>query len=293
MFYTSIWMTLTLKYFTINHAAAQHHFVKRTDRVYFKYNAFNKWSYFLLFSNNGDKIQPITEKITKKPEWLYFFKLMSKELDISVTLKAALTLDGKIATASGHSKWITGEAARHKVHELRHQNDAVLVGINTVIADDPELTVRGIAKGNSPVRIVLDSMARIPENSRIFQNDGIPVIIATGNKALSRKWPNLPNLKILTSPTATPEITWILSELHKLGLKSLLVEGGSFTYASFLKSGAVDRLVLFVGPKIIGGQQALSWCGELGVDQLDQALQIDINSVSAVGEDFLIDAKIK
>ena len=218
---------------------------------------------------------------------------MSKELGITVTLKAALTLDGKIATASGHSKWITGEAARHKVHELRNKNDAVLVGINTVIADDPELTVRGIAKGNSPVRIVLDSMARIPENSRIFQNDGIPVIIATGNKALSRKWPNLPDLKILTSPTATPEITWLLSELHKLGLKSLLVEGGSFTYASFLKSSAVDRLVLFIGPKIIGGQEALSWCGELGVDQLDQALQIDIISITAVGEDWLIDAKIK
>ena len=123
---------------------------------------------------------------------------MSKELGIKVTLKAALTLDGKIATASGNSKWITGEAARQKVHELRNKNDAVLVGINTVISDDPELTVRGIAKGNSPVRIVLDSMARIPENSRIFQNDGIPVIIATGNKAISRKWPNLPNLTILT-----------------------------------------------------------------------------------------------
>ena len=247
----------------------------------------------MLFSDNGDKIQSITEKLTKKPEWFYFFKLMSKELGIKVTLKAALTLDGKIATASGHSKWITGDAARHKVHELRNQNDAVLVGINTVIADDPELTVRGIENGNSPVRIVLDSKARIPVNSRIFQIDGTPVIIATGNKALSRKWPNLPDLKILTSPTATPEITWILSELHKLGLKSLLVEGGSFTYASFLKSGAVDRLVLFVGPKIIGGQQALSWCGELGVDRLNQAIQIEINSITAVGEDWLIDAKIK
>ena len=247
----------------------------------------------MLFSDNGDKIQSITEKLTKKPEWFYLFKLMSKELGIKVTLKAALTLDGKIATASGHSKWITGEAARQKVHELRNQNDAVLVGINTVIADDPELTVRGIENGNSPVRIVLDSKARIPVNSRIFQNDGTPVIIATGNKALSRKWPNLPNLKILTSPTATPEITWILSELHKLGLKSLLVEGGSFTYARFLKSGAVDRLVLFIGPKIIGGQEALSWCGELGVDQLDHALQIDISSITPVGEDWLIDAKIK
>ena len=218
---------------------------------------------------------------------------MIKELGVKVTLKAAITLDGKIATASGHSKWISGIAARKKVHELRNQNDAVLVGINTVIADDPELTVRGIANGNSPVRVVLDSMARIPENSRIFKSDGTPVIIFTGRKALSRKWPNLPDLKILTSPTDTPEITWILSELHKLGLRSLLVEGGSFIYASFLKIRAVDRLVLFISPKIMGGQDALSWCGELGVDQLDQAMQIEISSITTLGEDFLIDGKIK
>ena len=218
---------------------------------------------------------------------------MNKELGIKVTLKAAITLDGKIATASGHSKWITGEAARQKVHELRNQNDAVLVGINTVIADDPELTVRGITNGNSPVRIVLDSMARIPENSKIFKSDGTPVIIFTGNKALSRKWPNLKDITILTSPTSTPEIKWILSELQNLGLKSLLVEGGSFINSSFLRSGAVDRILLFIGAKIIGGQDALSWCGELGVDQLDQAIQIDISSITSVGEDWLIDAKIK
>ncbi len=218
---------------------------------------------------------------------------MHKELGINVTLKVALTLDGKIATASGNSKWITGEAARNKVHELRNQNDAVLVGINTVIADDPELTVRGIANGNSPDRIILDSMARIPKNSRVFKNDGTRVIIITGNKALAREWPNLPDLIILTSPTRTPEIIWILSELHKLGLNSLLVEGGSCIYASFLKSSAVDRLVLFIGSKIIGGQDALSWCGELGVEKLGQAMQIKISSITAVGEDWLIDGKIK
>ncbi len=218
---------------------------------------------------------------------------MCKELGINVTLKVALTLDGKIATASGNSKWITGEAARNKVHELRNQNDAVLVGINTVIEDDPELTVRGIANGNSPDRIILDSMARIPKNSRVFKNDGTRVIIITGNKALAREWPNLPDLIILTSPTRTPEIIWILSELHKLGLKSLLVEGGSCIYSSFLKSSTVDRLLLFIGSKIIGGQDALSWCGELGVDRLDQAMQIKISSITAVGEDWLIDGKIK
>ena len=81
--------------------------------------------------------------------------------------------------------------------------------------------------------------------------------------------------------------------MHKLGFKSLLVEGGSCTYASFLRSGIVDRLVLFIGAKIIGGQDALSWCGELGVEKLDQAMQIEISSITAVGEDWLIDGKIK
>ena len=136
-------------------------------------------------------------------------------------------------------------------------------------------------------------MARIPENSKIFKSDGTPVIIFTGNKALSRKWPDLKDITILTSPTSTPEIKWILSELQNLGLKSLLVEGGSFINSSFIRSGAVDRLLLFIGAKIIGGQDALSWCGELGVDQLDQAMQIEISSITAVGEDWLIDGKIK
>ena len=109
---------------------------------------------------------------------------MTKNSGIIVTLKAAATLDGKIATATGHSKWITGEAARQKGHELRNENDAILVGINTVLTDDPELTVRGIQEGSSPVRIVLDSKARIPEQSRVFQQDGVPVVIVTGRNSL-------------------------------------------------------------------------------------------------------------
>lgn len=218
---------------------------------------------------------------------------MSKETGITVTLKAAVTLDGKIATASGNSKWITGETARHKVHQLRNENDAVLVGINTVIADDPELNVRGIDDGKSPARIVLDSKAKIPEHSRVFNNDGVPVVIVTGKQAESRKWPDLPTLSILSAPTIIPETNWVLAELKKLGLKSLLVEGGSLIYASFLKNLCVDQLVLFIAPKIIGGQESLSWCGNLDVDLLDQALQLDIRSVTAVGEDWMIEAKIK
>ncbi len=196
---------------------------------------------------------------------------MTKNSGIIVTLKAATTLDGKIATATGHSKWITGEAARQKGHELRNENDAVLVGINTVLTDDPELTVRGIDGGRSPVRIVLDSKGRIPEQSRVFQEDGVPVVIVTGNHAPLRKWPELAELTILTAPTRTPVILWVLSEIRKLGMNSLLVEGGSLIHASFIKSNTVDQLALFLAPKVIGGQEALSWCGNLEVDTVNEA----------------------
>ena len=218
---------------------------------------------------------------------------MTKNSGIIVTLKAATTLDGKIATSTGHSKWITGEAARQKGHELRNGNDAILVGINTVLADDPELTVRGIDGGRSPVRIVLDSKGRIPEQSRVFQEDGVPVVIVTGNHAPLRKWPELAQLTILTAPTRTPDILWVLSEIRKLGMNSLLVEGGSLIHASFIKSNTVDQLALFLAPKVIGGQEALSWCGNLGVDSVDDAPKMEISSVTALGEDWMISAIIK
>ena len=218
---------------------------------------------------------------------------MKQSTGIKVTLKAAVTVDGKIATGSGHSKWITGEAARLKAHQLRHENDAILVGINTVLTDDPELIVRGIEEGRSPVRIVLDSKARIPEQSRLFQNDGVPVIIITGNQAPSRNWPELAELKIIEAPEETPDILWVLSELKKLGLKSLLVEGGSLIHASFLKSNCVDQLALFMAPKIIGGQDSLSWCGDLNVENVNDACQLDIFSITPLGEDWFISAKLK
>ena len=218
---------------------------------------------------------------------------MKQSTGITVTLKAAASVDGKIATGTGHSKWITGDVARQKAHQLRHENDAILVGINTILTDDPELTVRGIEKGRSPVRIVLDSKARIPEQSRVFQNDGVPVIIITGNQAPSRNWPERAELKIIRAPAETPDILWVLSELRKHGLKSLLVEGGSLIHASFLKSKSVDHLALFMAPKIIGGQDSLSWCGDLNVDNVNDACQLGISSITPLGEDWFILAKLK
>jgi diaminohydroxyphosphoribosylaminopyrimidine deaminase/5-amino-6-(5-phosphoribosylamino)uracil reductase len=127
----------------------------------------------------------------------------------------------------------------------------------------------------------------------VFQNDGVPVIIITGNQAPSRNWPELAELKIIHAPVETPDILWVLSELKKLGLKSLLVEGGSLIHASFLKSNCVDQLALFLAPKIIGGQDALSWCGDLNVDNVNDACQLDISSITPLGEDWFISAKLK
>ena len=108
-----------------------------------------------------------------------------------------------------------------------------------------------------------------------------------------RIWPELAELTILTAPTRTPDILWVLSEIRKLGMNSLLVEGGSLIHASFIKSNTVDQLALFLAPKVIGGQEALSWCGNLGVDSVDDAPQMGISSVTALGEDWMISAIIK
>jgi len=218
---------------------------------------------------------------------------MKNLTEINVTLKAAISLDGKIATASGKSKWITGETARNKVHELRNENDAILVGINTVLADDPQLNVRGIIDGKSPIRIVLDSKARIPKQSQVFKNDGVPVIIIKGNKAPHKIWPKLADLEIIEAPSETPEILWVMSELSKFGIKKLLVEGGSMIHASFLKSNCVNNIALFLAPKIIGGQDALSWCGNLNIGNIEEILQTEIISITPVEEDILILAKFK
>ena len=105
---------------------------------------------------------------------------------IQVTLKAAITLDGKIATAGGDSKWITGESARLEGHRLRSQHDAILVGINTVLKDNPSLTTRGIPNGRSPTRIILDSKGRLPSVSKVLEDDGVQVIQVIGMKSIQQ-----------------------------------------------------------------------------------------------------------
>jgi diaminohydroxyphosphoribosylaminopyrimidine deaminase / 5-amino-6-(5-phosphoribosylamino)uracil reductase len=205
---------------------------------------------------------------------------------IRVTLKAAISLDGKIACSNGDSKWITSNAARLEAHRLRCENDMILIGINTVLKDDPSLNVRGIEGGKSPVRVILDSHARLPSWSRVLVNDGIKIIHVTGNESVSTFLELNHNLENLQSPSPRPDIEWLLDHLQQRGYRKLLVEGGGEVHASFIKSGFVSELHLFIAPKIIGGQNARSWCAELGIKKVADSNAWNILSIEPVGQDF-------
>lgn len=191
-----------------------------------------------------------------------------------VTLKAAASLDGRIATGTGHSQWITGEAARARGHLLRADHDAILVGIGTVIADDPSLTCRlpGL-QDRSPVRVVLDSHLRIPEESALVRTAReAPVWVVCRDDAdrgrmdvLTRA--GLDVMPVSADDSGRPDPNRVLRGLGDRGLTRLLIEGGAAVSASFLGRGLVDRLSWFRAPRLIGGD-GIPAIGALGVDKL-------------------------
>ena len=190
-----------------------------------------------------------------------------------VRLKAAATLDGKIATRHGESKWITGEAARALGRRLRGAADGVVVGIGTALADDPRLTVRE-AGSRDPARIVLDSAARLPLTAHCLQPDGARRIVVAGNAAPAGRVDALraAGVEVLAMPTVRPEPKVFLPALARMGLRSLLAEGGGRVHASLIAQGAADELWLFLSGRIMGDAAAPSWCGDLaGADRLGLA----------------------
>lgn len=166
-----------------------------------------------------------------------------------VTLKLATSLDGRIATASGESQWITGEAARMEGHRLRAAHDAVLVGIETVLADDPELTARLPGRPvDQPLRVVLDSRLRTPPTARVANGDSLILTVVEpapiGTAAVER----------VEADHGRPSVTASLAALKRRGVSSVLIEGGGQVAASFLRAGVVDRLEWFRAPILLGGE---------------------------------------
>ena len=212
-----------------------------------------------------------------------------------VTVKAAMTLDGKIATAGGESKWITGEKARAHGMKLRLGSDAILAGINTILADDPSLTAR--VKMEKPIRrIVLDSMARTPLTAKVVNDDFAALTtIVVGRLAPKQRLAALSKrVNVLVAPTAKAEIDlrWLLKKLGAENVTSLLVEGGGEVNASFLLGGLAQRVTLFYAPKILGGRDARKGVAGDGANSLGEAIQLRAAEWRKLGEDLLLTARV-
>ena len=210
-----------------------------------------------------------------------------------VTAKFAMSLDGKIATRTGDSKWITGEESRRYVHELRARSDAIMAGIGTVIADDPQLTARrpdGTPLPRQPLRVVVDSSGRIPLESALLRQPGEALIAASGGSEEKLAHLEEAGAKILTLSAldGRVDLLVLLTELGDRGVTSVFVEGGATLLGSLFDAGLVDRVVAFVAPVIIGGDSALSPVGGVGVERMADALRLKDIQIQTFGEDVAV-----
>jgi diaminohydroxyphosphoribosylaminopyrimidine deaminase / 5-amino-6-(5-phosphoribosylamino)uracil reductase len=214
-----------------------------------------------------------------------------------VTLKAGMTLDGKIADLHGASRWITGDAARHRAHRLRSESDAIVVGIGTVLRDDPELTVRlGEPWPREPLRVVLDTAARTPVGARLIRA-GRPssTVIAVGAGAPE------PRVRALAASGATivacgtrdgrVDLGALLTDLFARDVRAVLVEGGGEVHGAFLDAGLVDRVAMFAAPLLIGGRGATPVVGGAG-RELKSAVRLGGFTVTPLGDDLLVEADV-
>lgn len=208
-----------------------------------------------------------------------------------ISLKAAVTLDGKIASRHGESRWITGEEARAAGRALRARHAGVLVGINTVLADDPQLTVRGAAAGPEPARIVLDSRGRIPLNARCLQDDGTRRVVVGGAGFSAAQAAALEQrgVQVLRCSLERPAPSEFLPWLRSAGIETLLVEGGAHVHASLIAHQAADALFLFVAGKVMGDAAAPGWCAALpGGNRLRDAPALTFAPPLMIGPDVLL-----
>lgn len=205
-----------------------------------------------------------------------------------VTLKGASTLDGKIATHSLDSKWITSPEARSDVHQLRSEHMAILVGVGTVIEDDPELTAR-IPNGRNPLRIVLDSKLRIPLEAKLL-NDGLAdTWIFTSQHYDHHKRKKLEDMGISifeTSGELRVDVQDVVRILGEKAISSLFIEGGGTINAAFLEQGLIDKVVLYFAPKLIGGKEAPTFLEGAGFDLMKDAVELTDGEFTKIGKDF-------
>lgn len=232
----------------------------------------------------------ILEKEAKKLNEVYIKYMKAKKP--FVVVKVAMTADGRIATKTGDSKYITSKEARTYVHQLRTEVDAVMVGLNTVLRDNPELTPR-LSKGKDPMKIVVDSKLKIPKNCKLMKNPST-LIIATTTKAVKSRVKELQQkgvtIIITKLKNGMVDLEDLMKQLGKHEITSVMIEGGSELNSSAIKSGVVDKILIFTAPKIIGN--GLSAIGNLGIKKIDKAIEIKNPVCKRIGKDMLVEGYI-
>lgn len=227
-----------------------------------------------------------------------FLKFIQRKLPY-VIMKTAMTLDGKIASKTGDSRWVSNEKSRVRVHQLRNELSGIMVGVDTVIADDPILTTRlENEEGRNPVRIVVDSSARIPLESKIVNTaDQAKTIVVVTEKADSIKIAGIQELGndvlMVKSRNGRVDLPDLMLKLGEAGIDGILLEGGATLNFSALEAGIVDEVMSFIAPKIIGGVNSKSPVGGEGIDKMKDAIELEDIKYEQLGQDLMLRGKIK
>jgi diaminohydroxyphosphoribosylaminopyrimidine deaminase/5-amino-6-(5-phosphoribosylamino)uracil reductase len=216
-----------------------------------------------------------------------------------VILKIAMTLDGKIATPDGHSKWITGEKSRKMVHHMRSYVDAILTAIGTVRADDPKMTSR-IRGGKNPLRIVIDPHLEMPLDAKILQRPPETIIVTRGSDTKEQQGTPIENkqklhdmgIQIIEYKGKRANLVWLVELLGRQGITSILIEAGSSLNAYALNEGVVDKVMFFIAPRIMGGLKSLPAIGGEIYRKLEETYSVRDLKIRKIGEDFLVEGYV-
>ena len=250
---------------------------------------------FKMMKDKGIEVEVgLLEKEAKKLNEI-FLKYITSDNPF-IILKSAQTIDGYLATSTGNSKWVTGEKARLYGHQLRHKVDGILVGINTVLSDDPSLTARPEnIVGKDPLRIILDSKLKTPKDAKIIiQNSEAKTLIVHGdqvNAAKKKFYEEKENVELLSlkiNENGNIPLKRLLKKLHKRKISSILIEGGGKVNHSFLKEKLVDKFYNFIAPKYFGGNDGITVFDGDGPLKMEDAIKIKDYEMEKVGKDFLI-----
>lgn len=253
-----------------------------------------------ILRRNGIEVEVgiLEEEIKKLNE--IFIKYITTGLPFCI-MKTAMTLDGKIATVTGDSKWISNELSREYVHEIRHKVAGIMVGIGTVLKDDPSLTTRlKDKKGRDSARIIVDTRARIPLKAKVLElNDysSSKAIIAATELAEKEKLKTLRDMgaEVIITPIKDNKVdlTYLMRRLGSMGIDSVLLEGGADLNYSALNEGIVDKVISFISPKIVGGDGAKSPVGGIGKRYIGEAIKLQDLKLFQLREDIVLEGYIK